>query len=177
MENCLLLHFWYKCILLEHTSFSTESIADGDENEEFALEKENNAISVAKPLDRETTAAYMLTVIATNECNQMPSEPVDDRAKLYVNITVTDQNDCPPVFDKDLIYEGISIDETGNWERLVGVSDEDEAEQFTFEITGDIVASPDNVGLTDIAANAFEVETRGDATKDPFGRSRCFSIS
>lgn len=69
------------------------SIAAGSGNSNFRIDSVTGAISVAKPLDRETQSSYSLVVQASDR----GSSPRIDRAT--VNIVLLDVNDCAPVFE------------------------------------------------------------------------------
>ncbi|KIH55818.1 cadherin domain protein, partial [Ancylostoma duodenale] len=62
----------------------------------FVIDCETGAITVTRPLDREQTPEYVLQVVARD------SDPVKPRSsKASVRITVIDQNDNPPLFEKN----------------------------------------------------------------------------
>lgn len=68
------------------------SIARGDAEGRFSIDSETGYIAVVKPLDRETTPAYVLEVRARDR-----GLPVLETTAL-VNVEVTDANDNPPMF-------------------------------------------------------------------------------
>ncbi|XP_012862492.1 protocadherin Fat 4 [Echinops telfairi] len=68
-------------------------IVDGNANQEFRIDSVTGAITVAKPLDREKTPAYFLSVQATDR----GSSPRTDTST--VNIVLLDINDFVPVFE------------------------------------------------------------------------------
>ncbi|VDM52768.1 unnamed protein product [Angiostrongylus costaricensis] len=61
----------------------------------FVIDSETGAITVNRPLDREKNQEYLLRVLAQD------SDPIKPRSsEAVVCITVVDQNDNPPVFEK-----------------------------------------------------------------------------
>lgn len=70
----------------------TYGIASGDPNHQFRIDQLSGRISVAGPLDRESTASYNLEVIALDQGIPQRS------GSVMVNIEVSDANDNPPVF-------------------------------------------------------------------------------
>lgn len=70
----------------------TYGIASGDPNHQFRIDQLSGWISVAGPLDRESTASYNLEVIALDQGIPQRS------GSVMVNIEVSDANDNPPVF-------------------------------------------------------------------------------
>ncbi|MBZ3877696.1 Protocadherin Fat 4 [Sciurus carolinensis] len=68
-------------------------IVDGNANQEFRIDSVTGAITVAKPLDREKTPMYLLTVQATDR----GSTPRTDSST--VSIVLLDINDFVPVFE------------------------------------------------------------------------------
>lgn len=68
-------------------------IIDGNANQEFRIDSVTGAITVAKPLDREKTPTYSLTVQATDR----GSTPRTDTTT--VNIVLLDINDFVPMFE------------------------------------------------------------------------------
>lgn len=68
-------------------------IVDGDANQEFRIDSVTGAITVAKPLDREKTPTYFLTVQATDR----GSTPRTDTST--VSIVLLDINDFVPIFE------------------------------------------------------------------------------
>lgn len=66
-------------------------IADGDPDNSFTINQDSGTITTTKRLDRDTTPAYHLTVVA---------EGISKVAFTFVNITVLDKNDNSPVFDQ-----------------------------------------------------------------------------
>ncbi|KAF4011869.1 hypothetical protein G4228_003419 [Cervus hanglu yarkandensis] len=68
-------------------------IVDGNANQEFRIDSVTGAITVAKPLDREKTPTYSLTVQATDR----GSTPRTDTST--VSIVLLDVNDFVPIFE------------------------------------------------------------------------------
>ncbi|XP_044911825.1 protocadherin Fat 4 isoform X2 [Felis catus] len=68
-------------------------IVDGNANQEFRIDSVTGAITVAKPLDREKTPTYSLTVQATDR----GSNPRTDTST--VSIVLLDINDFVPMFE------------------------------------------------------------------------------
>ncbi|XP_008579220.1 PREDICTED: LOW QUALITY PROTEIN: protocadherin Fat 4-like [Galeopterus variegatus] len=68
-------------------------IVDGNANQEFRIDSVTGAITVAKPLDREKTPTYLLTVRATDR----GSTPRTDTST--VSIILLDINDFVPIFE------------------------------------------------------------------------------
>lgn len=61
----------------------------------FHIDPHSGAVTLAAPLDRETTSAYSFTVVATDG----GPEPLSSSAR--VTVLVQDYNDNPPVFTRD----------------------------------------------------------------------------
>ncbi|KFB39729.1 AGAP007924-PA-like protein [Anopheles sinensis] len=80
-------------------------IADGNRAERFAIDDSTGQISLVRPLDRETTASYRLTVVAHDASKQNRLS-----ASTTVTIDVLDENDDAPEFTQTLSQ--ISIVET-----------------------------------------------------------------
>ncbi|XP_049865459.1 fat-like cadherin-related tumor suppressor homolog [Pectinophora gossypiella] len=72
----------------------TYSIARGDPDTRFAIDADTGYVSVVRPLDRETTPAYVLEVRARDR--GIPSL----EATALVNVEVVDANDNPPLFSQ-----------------------------------------------------------------------------
>uniref|UniRef100_A0A8C9BCN7 Protocadherin Fat 4 n=1 Tax=Phocoena sinus TaxID=42100 RepID=A0A8C9BCN7_PHOSS len=68
-------------------------IIDGNANQEFRIDSVTGAITVAKPLDREKTPTYFLTVQATDR----GSTPRTDTST--VSVVLLDINDFVPIFE------------------------------------------------------------------------------
>ncbi|XP_036985754.2 protocadherin Fat 4 isoform X1 [Artibeus jamaicensis] len=68
-------------------------LLDGNANQEFRIDSVTGAITVAKPLDRERTPTYLLTVQATDR----GSTPRTDTST--VSVVLLDVNDFVPVFE------------------------------------------------------------------------------
>lgn len=68
-------------------------IVDGNANQEFRIDSVTGAITVAKPLDREKTPTYSLTVQATDR----GSTPRTDTSTI--SIVLLDINDFVPIFE------------------------------------------------------------------------------
>ncbi|KAK5983570.1 hypothetical protein GCK32_004417 [Trichostrongylus colubriformis] len=61
----------------------------------FVIDRDTGAITVTRPLDREQTHEYLLHVVAQD------SDPVKPKSsKAMVLVSVLDQNDNPPMFEK-----------------------------------------------------------------------------
>ncbi|VDL72367.1 unnamed protein product, partial [Nippostrongylus brasiliensis] len=61
----------------------------------FVIDSETGAVTVTRPLDREQTHEYLLHVLAKD------SDPVKPKSsKAMVLVTVLDQNDNPPLFER-----------------------------------------------------------------------------
>uniref|UniRef100_A0A7I4YD34 Cadherin domain protein n=1 Tax=Haemonchus contortus TaxID=6289 RepID=A0A7I4YD34_HAECO len=61
----------------------------------FVIDRDTGAITVTRPLDREQTHEYLLHVVAQD------SDPVNPKsAKAMVLVSVLDQNDNPPLFER-----------------------------------------------------------------------------
>ncbi|CAG4938447.1 unnamed protein product [Parnassius apollo] len=70
------------------------SLVAGDDREDFAVDRTNGALTVARPLDFERRKQYFLTVQALDG----GTPPLSDHATI--NITVLDGNDNAPVFSQ-----------------------------------------------------------------------------
>ncbi|XP_034944720.1 protocadherin-like wing polarity protein stan isoform X2 [Chelonus insularis] len=73
-------------------TYSLGTGVDGLENSEFTINKQTGAITTTKPLDREKTSGYLLTVTAKDGGVPPLSDTTD------VEISVTDVNDNAPAF-------------------------------------------------------------------------------
>lgn len=80
-------------------------IADGNTDGRFAIEGATGQVTLAKQLDRESVAAYQLTVVAHDAAtkNQLS-------ANTTISIEVLDENDNEPMFTQTNTY--ISVNET-----------------------------------------------------------------
>ncbi|XP_072387451.1 protocadherin-like wing polarity protein stan isoform X2 [Diabrotica undecimpunctata] len=87
-----------------------DELNDVGKDSAFTINKQTGAIVTTKPLDRETTSGYLLTVTARDGGSPPLSDTTD------VEITVSDVNDNYPVF-KQVAYSG-SVPE----DALVGTS-------------------------------------------------------
>ncbi|XP_064610099.1 protocadherin Fat 1-like isoform X2 [Liolophura sinensis] len=67
----------------------TYSIIKGDPENRFLIGEKTGVVTVGEVLDREQTAEYTLTVVASDG---------DLLTSVDVTITIKDANDCPPVF-------------------------------------------------------------------------------
>ncbi|XP_018329600.1 protocadherin-like wing polarity protein stan [Agrilus planipennis] len=87
-----------------------EELSDVDRTPAFSINPQTGAIVTTKPLDRETTSGYLLTVTARDGGNPPMSDTTD------VEISVTDVNDNFPVF-KQQAYSGSVLEDA-----LIGTS-------------------------------------------------------
>ena len=69
------------------------SLVSGDHKKQFAIDELQGIITVARPLDRETTAHYQLVVLAQDK-----GTPIRLNASAVVSIDVLDENDNAPQF-------------------------------------------------------------------------------
>ncbi|XP_069097078.1 protocadherin-15 [Pleurodeles waltl] len=81
----------------------TYFIQNGDPQQVFNLSRSSGILSLAKPLDRESTDRYILIIIASD------GRP-DGNSTATVNVMVTDVNDNGPVFDPYL-SKNLSVQE------------------------------------------------------------------
>lgn len=65
-------------------------IVSGNTDDDFAIDSRTGVIAIARPLDRERTPTYVLTVRVTDATGRSCS--------VRVSITVIDNNDNPPLF-------------------------------------------------------------------------------
>ncbi|XP_072050702.1 cadherin-23-like [Amphiura filiformis] len=78
-------------------------IVEGNENNQFAIDRDSGNITVIGDLDRETTPTISLLVLATNDSSCISSGPYDPRVNnnlKEVKIHLTDINDNGPMFLK-----------------------------------------------------------------------------
>lgn len=87
-----------------------DELSDSDRTPEFTINPQTGAIVTTRPLDRETTSGYLLTVTAKDGGNPSLSDTTD------IEITVTDVNDNFPVF-KQQAYSGNILEDA-----LIGTS-------------------------------------------------------
>ncbi|KAJ1372475.1 hypothetical protein KIN20_034644 [Parelaphostrongylus tenuis] len=105
-----------------------------DNYDAFVIDSETGAITVNRPLDREQTQEYSLRVLAED------SDPVKPRSsEAVVRITVVDQNDNPPVFEKSeyilQVMESESVGYTLLTLRAIG-GDADESVSYMLSENG-----------------------------------------
>lgn len=81
------------------------TIASGNTDESFEINPSTGDITVIKPLDFETTPAYSLTVLVTDNGNPLPQ--LDSTT---VRISVTDINEHPPKFEQNSYTVSLSED-------------------------------------------------------------------
>ncbi|XP_011304986.1 cadherin-87A [Fopius arisanus] len=91
-------------------------IAGGNDNTSFYIDKSDGTIYTNKSFDRETRDNYVLSIVAANDPDLYiaPSEPgkslTFNPEHGYVNVTISilDENDSPPVFERSDYYTGIN---------------------------------------------------------------------
>ena len=78
----------------------TYSITHGDPLQQFSIHNMTGVVTVAKPLDRESTPSYNLTLTATDGGGRY--------ANAYLTVVLLDLNDSPPKFTLDTYTTGLS---------------------------------------------------------------------
>lgn len=81
----------------------------------FPVVSPQGSVKVAKPLDYEDVRDYFLTVLARD--GGLPA--LSNQAS--VNVSVTDYNDCPPVFGLP-VYNAVVREDAGVGDRIIQVS-------------------------------------------------------
>jgi cadherin EGF LAG seven-pass G-type receptor 1 len=107
------------------------SVRGLDANAPFGIDSESGAITTNRDLDREETDVYQFTVVAVDGGTPALS------ASASVRITVQDQNDNDPVFDRK-VYEGrvSESDPPGTPVATVTATDPDTGSRLHYAITG-----------------------------------------
>lgn len=82
---------------MNEAGISYEIVA-GNDNNTFDIVQPQNALIVAKRLDRETTQSYSLRLMLSD--SEMPMNMADNSTGISVFILVEDFNDCAPIFEK-----------------------------------------------------------------------------
>ena len=98
------------------------SITGGDPLEQFSIHNLTGAVMVTKPLDRESTPSYNLTLTATDGGGRY--------ANAYLSVVLLDLNDSPPNFTMETYRTSVS-----------------EHTQLGEEFLTILAIDPDNVGL------------------------------
>ncbi|KAG0414954.1 hypothetical protein HPB47_007882, partial [Ixodes persulcatus] len=109
----------------------------GNELGHFSIDAKTGSVKVAKPLDYEDVRDYFLTVLARD--GGLPA--LSNQAS--VNVSVTDYNDCPPVFGLP-VYNAVVREDARVGDRIIQASGTTSA-----TIRGEVIASD-----ADSAANA-----------------------
>ncbi|CAD6197559.1 unnamed protein product [Caenorhabditis auriculariae] len=96
----------------------------------FEIDEITGVITLVKPLDRESRPEYVLHVLASD------SDPVKARtAKAVVFVSVADQNDNPPVFEKNAYTLKVLESESVGYELLkLGATGGDEGETVKYRL-------------------------------------------
>ncbi len=128
------------------------SITSGNDQEAFNLDSIRGTLSVARALDRETTASYNLTVYAIDG----GSPPLNSSA--YVTIIIADVNDNPPVFSQRSYTATLPYKELDVWSTVVTATDEDSGRNaaITYSIT-----DGDAAGIFTIDADSGNISVSG----------------
>ncbi|XP_056011143.1 protocadherin Fat 1-like isoform X5 [Ostrea edulis] len=109
------------------------NIIGGNNNKKFVIDESEGVIRVANDLDREVTAVYFLTVMATD----LSDSPLS--SSTYVTINITDINDNKPFFSQASYRMSLSEDTpVGKTVFEVNANDFDEGQNalLTFSIIG-----------------------------------------
>ncbi|XP_037950631.1 cadherin-87A [Teleopsis dalmanni] len=143
----------------------------GNEDGAFVVDKRTGDIYTNKSLDRETTEFYTLYILASVKYDLHISD--EERASFSIKtldrdntvakvwVTVLDENDNAPVFEKEIYYAGVNAKSTTNTLIIVvNATDADEGKNSKIEYmivasnlykygatksTGSIVPSPFNI--------------------------------
>ncbi|XP_063989387.1 cadherin-87A isoform X2 [Diachasmimorpha longicaudata] len=91
-------------------------IAGGNDNSSFYIDKSDGTIYANRTFDRETRDSYVLSILAANDPDLYVSSSDADKSVIlnpehgHVNVTITilDENDSPPVFERSDYYTGIN---------------------------------------------------------------------
>ncbi len=111
------------------------AIAGGNAGGFFSISETSGLVSLAKPLDRETTSSYPLVIIASDR-----GTPSLSSTPSILTITVLDANDNTPVFDQ--LVTSVTVSESAELSTsvaLVGATDKDVGTNalLSFTISGD----------------------------------------
>ncbi|CAB3223205.1 unnamed protein product [Arctia plantaginis] len=136
-------------------------IVDGDVDNIFELQKNTHRLSTLKLLDREEKSAYILTVLASEDCITVPKyqEELDGISSLKVHIAVNDINDNAPTFVSKIFTGGITTEADFGIEFMhVKAIDLDEGEnaKISYFLIGDVKETLTE-GLENLAVSPFLV--------------------
>ncbi|XP_076686160.1 cadherin 87A isoform X2 [Andrena cerasifolii] len=144
-------------------------IEAGNEDYAFYMDKSDGSIYANKSFDRETRDKYVLSILASNDPD-IYINPIDagrplthttDHGHVNVTITILDENDNPPIFERNDYYAGVnSMANVNDFVTKVTASDLDVGDNGTLHYyvasanlykygsekpSGSIVPSPFNV--------------------------------
>ncbi|KAK0157779.1 hypothetical protein PV328_011474 [Microctonus aethiopoides] len=90
-------------------------IESGNDEHSFYIDKSDGTIYTNKSFDRELRDTYIISILAANDpdlyvnsmdtSRQFINNP--DHGHVNVTITILDENDCPPVFERNDYYAGV----------------------------------------------------------------------
>ncbi|XP_066591300.1 cadherin-87A [Prorops nasuta] len=144
-------------------------IVGGNEGYAFYMDKSDGSIFANKSFDREQNSKYVLSVLASNDPDLYispfeASQPIklsEDQGHVNVTINILDENDNPPIFERNDYYAGInSMANVNDFVTKVTASDLDVGDNGTLHYyvasanlykygsekpSGSIVPSPFNV--------------------------------
>eukprot|EP00095_Tigriopus_kingsejongensis_P008988 snap_masked-scaffold783_size97670-processed-gene-0.6 protein:Tk08988 transcript:snap_masked-scaffold783_size97670-processed-gene-0.6-mRNA-1 annotation:"PREDICTED: uncharacterized protein LOC100879829" len=138
-------------------------IVGGNGKEFFEVLPQEHDLLTTVELDRENRSSFDLVIKATEECLYPPPEfdidfdPADD-SLLHVTIFVSDIDDNPPVFTKDVFTGGISTNmDFGDVFATVQANDPDDGPNaiLKYSLDGVIVPSRASEGLEDVRRPPF----------------------
>ncbi|XP_076290426.1 cadherin 87A isoform X1 [Lasioglossum baleicum] len=144
-------------------------IVGGNEDYAFYIDKTDGSIYANKSFDRETRDTYVLSILASNDPDiyinpidaGRPATQITDHGHVNVIITILDENDNPPIFERNDYYAGVnSMANVNDFVTKVTASDLDVGDNGTLHYyvasanlykygsvkpSGSIVPSPFNV--------------------------------
>ncbi|KAG7306076.1 hypothetical protein JYU34_008659 [Plutella xylostella] len=136
-------------------------IVEGNEDGVFELLRDSHRLSAVKPLDREATSSYNLTVLATEDCINVPTydESTDAVSAIKVQININDVNDNPPKFVSNIFTGGITTEADFGIEFMhVKALDPDDGDnaKISYYLMGEVTKTLTE-GLENLAVSPFLV--------------------
>lgn len=139
----------------------TYQIVGGNDNDTFDIVQPQNALIVAKQLDRETIQSYNLHLMLSD--NEMPMNMLDNSTGVNVFILVEDANDNWPSFEKTTYSAVVSeaapikysieriqafdadLESSPNSEIVYGISSGNDAGLFSIDLVSGVLTVNDNL--------------------------------
>lgn len=159
---------------IRENGISYEIVA-GNDNDTFDIVQPQNALIVAKRLDRETIQSYNLHLMLSD--NEMPMSMLDNSTGVNVFISVDDANDMAPIFEKTaysaMVSEAASIkysidriravdgdlESSPNSEIVYGISSGNDGGLFSIDLVSGVLTVNDKLDY-DQGVTAFNLMIR-----------------